>query len=63
MKINRFITVSYLAKITGVEEETIWRNVKELLTIIEEEPFRGKLVVNEEGEDGFHDYLVHDTSC
>jgi hypothetical protein len=40
MERKRFITVSYLAKIAGMKEETVRRNVKELRAILEREPRR-----------------------
>jgi hypothetical protein len=38
MRVERRITVDYLAKIAGVKKDTVWRDVRELLSIIEEEP-------------------------
>jgi len=38
MEEERIVTVSYLAKIAGVKEETVWRDVKELRAIIEQGP-------------------------
>jgi hypothetical protein len=35
MEAKDFVTVYYLAKLAGVKEETIWRNVAELRAIIE----------------------------
>jgi hypothetical protein len=41
MAMERLITVSYLAKIAGVKEKTVWRNVAELRAILGEEPLEG----------------------
>jgi len=38
MKVDRRITVDYLAKIAGVKKDTVWRDVRELLSIVEQEP-------------------------
>jgi hypothetical protein len=41
MERDQTVTVPYLAKIAGVTEETLWRNVRELLAVVEEEPLEG----------------------
>jgi hypothetical protein len=33
---SRHVTVAYLAEIAGVKEETVWRDVAELLAMIRE---------------------------
>jgi len=38
MEVERYVTISYLARISGVKDETIRRYARELLSIIENDP-------------------------